>query len=175
MWRKKHPTLFGIIVGLGMPLLISSGIILFFAMPNIIAWLGPNPPAPAITYGEFPFRIEYELNGELIVIEDTVICEFDGFELIGPKKIRSWKRRLAGGADEVVLLFNNYNKKIFCNVKWAGYYMGEFGGNIDNERPDVLIEEGSNVRALTASELFDLYGIRLINWEFSPPIVNSFH
>jgi hypothetical protein len=26
--------------------------------------LSSNPPTPEITYGEFPFRLEYEINGE---------------------------------------------------------------------------------------------------------------
>ena len=47
---------------------------------------------PEIRYGEFPFRLEYEINGERFVIEDTVICEFDGIgwnEAQG--KFRKWK------------------------------------------------------------------------------------
>ena len=48
--------------------------------------LSPDPPMPEITYGEFPFRLVYELNGEQIVIEDIIICEFDGFGMGGGAK-----------------------------------------------------------------------------------------
>lgn len=36
--------------------------------------LGPKPPRPAITRGEFDFRLEYEVDGERIVIEDTIVA-----------------------------------------------------------------------------------------------------
>ena len=48
--------------------------------PWILLWgLFPNPPKPEIKYGEFDFKLVYEIDGEMQTIEDTVICEFDGF------------------------------------------------------------------------------------------------
>ncbi len=67
--------------------------------------LGPNPPRPEITYGEFPFRLEYEINGERKVIQDTLICKFDGFGSDeGRGKYRKWKTRLASGNERLTLL-----------------------------------------------------------------------
>ena len=43
----------------------------------------PRPPMPEIMYAEFPFRIEIEHNGERLVFEDTLICEFSGFRMTG--------------------------------------------------------------------------------------------
>lgn len=88
-------------------------VVLFTAFPflgiNLSIYLDtllqPNPPKPAIKYGEFPFKLEYELNGELIVIEDTLICEYDGIKMVGGQKERSWTSRLAsGGEDRIELL-----------------------------------------------------------------------
>lgn len=45
------------------------------------AVLMPNPPSPKFTYGEFPFVLEYAINGERFVVEDTVICKYDGVGL----------------------------------------------------------------------------------------------
>ena len=64
-----------------------------------------NPPKPKITYGEFPFRLTYELDGEIKVIEDTVICEFDGFESRGTAgRYRIWKTSLKSGNERLTLL-----------------------------------------------------------------------
>ena len=68
-------------------------------LPWMLLYLGiafsPDPPRPEITRGEFPFRLEYEIDGKRVVIEDTLICEFDGFGMNeGAGKYRKWKGRL---------------------------------------------------------------------------------
>ena len=40
-------------------------------------------PEPRIKYGEFPFKLIYEIDGKTMTIEDTIICEFDGFKVVG--------------------------------------------------------------------------------------------
>lgn len=55
-------------------------------------WLSPAPPKPEITYGEFDFKLVYEIDGEIQTIEDTIICELDGFNIDeGRGKTRRWK------------------------------------------------------------------------------------
>ena len=70
--------------------------ILIIASPWIILavglWLSPAPPKPEITYGEFDFKLVYEIDGEIQTIEDTIICEFDGFNIDEASgKTRRWK------------------------------------------------------------------------------------
>jgi len=74
----------------------------FTVWPWVMISLGisllPNPPKPGITYSEFPFRLVYEINGERKVIEDTLICEYDGIGMDeGRGKYRKWKEHLASG------------------------------------------------------------------------------
>ena len=45
-----------------------------------LTYFAPNPLKPEITYGEFPFTLTYELDGEIKTIEDVVVCEYDGIE-----------------------------------------------------------------------------------------------
>ena len=55
-------------------------------------YLSPAPPKPEITYGEFDFKLVYEIDGEIRTIEDTIICEFDGFNIDERRsKTRRWK------------------------------------------------------------------------------------
>lgn len=54
--------------------------------------MSPAPPKPEITYGEFDFELVYEFDGEVRTIEDTIICEFDGFKINEASgKTRKWK------------------------------------------------------------------------------------
>ena len=72
-------------------------IVVFIALsPWIILAVGlllsPAPPKPEIKYGEFDFKFVYEIDGEIHTIEDTIICEFDGFNIDeGNGKTRRWK------------------------------------------------------------------------------------
>ena len=66
------------------------------AFPWIMLVVGgyvlPAPPKPEITYGEFDFKLVFEIDGESKTIEDTIICEFDGFSVdTGSGKRRRWK------------------------------------------------------------------------------------
>jgi len=147
----------------------------------------PNPQRPEITYGEFPFRLEYEINGERVVVEDTVICKFDGFGVLGwgDGKHRKWKSWLASdkNMDFVLLKTIDDSSKLFYTLGSAAYYMGD--GPAHMYAPDyptvhyhAVIEKpfngGTLSSAVKADELLNKYGIRIINFEPSDPIVNTF-
>jgi len=141
--------------------------------------LKPNPPLPEITYGEFPFRIEYEINGDRVVVEDTVICEFDGFGFSwgGEGKFRKWKSHLLNseGAGSFLLLLETVDAKLYCTVRSPAYYMGD-SKSFPNEifPPSAFTKKTKSYNFISSQELFDRYGIRFISWEFSPPIENNF-
>ena len=44
----------------------------------VVGLLSPNLTEPAITSGEFPFVIEYEFEGKTYIIEDTLVCSYEG-------------------------------------------------------------------------------------------------
>jgi len=151
----------------------------FIIMPCSCILLGENPPKPEVTYGEFPFRLEYKINGELVIIEDVVICEFDGFgwnEMRG--KYRKWTSHLSNSKKEsAVLIIVDEKVKIYCYVGSAEYYMG------DEKWPElrpltprfVPIKNNPNdMNVYQIDEFIEKYGLKLISWEFTDPIVNTF-
>jgi len=151
------------------------------ARPYIANVLSPDPPKPVVRYGEFPFRLEYEVDGERFVVEDTIICEFDGVgwnEGIG--KYREWKSHLASDQKErAILITVDARVKIYCFVGSAEYYMND--EKYPEQRPltprvyDVKLNSWDmNIYFHSQEEIFDYYGIKLVCWEFSEPIVNSF-
>lgn len=169
---------------LGIPLFVAFVFVAYFAFPWIIIFIGihsgPNPPRPEITYGEFPFRLEYEINGERKVIQDTLICEFDGFGADeGRGKYREWRERLASGNESVTLLKMDTTKEIYFSTGSAGYYMGDpEHRRKDSSFPNAsVIEKKGGITSdkfLRADELLDKYHIKLISWDDSPPIKNTF-
>ena len=152
------------------------------ALPWIMIAIGsifaPNPPAPEITYGEFPFRLEYEINGERVVVEDTVVCEYGGVGWDeGQGKHRTWEGYLASSGEENVLVVTDGTRKIYCYVGSAEYYMGDekypekrpLIPRLYMDDPNLLISE-----IAIQDEIIAGYNIELISWEFTDPITNSF-
>lgn len=155
-----------------------------------IVWLGilynghfgENPPEPAIKYGEFPFWIEFQLGEEIIVIEDTAICEFIGFEnLRAAGKKRKWKTYLKSGRERITLLKDN-NIELYFSYGTAEFYMGDnFFKNpsVMNYNPkiidSVIYENGKpTYSTISSTEAWEKYGLKILDWQYSAPIKNSF-
>jgi len=178
-------------------------VLLFFVFPiaNILFWIfigTPAPPTPEITYGEFPFRIEYEIDGERFVFEDVLIAEFlyssGGTLLSNPQRI--WDTRLDSEGErepnstrtydpKKFLFMETENLSITFNPGLAEFYMGDLGSN--EGRTYISIGPNISVRTVTdgkvnveyflsdkAFEVLAKHGITLISWETAKPIVNSF-
>lgn len=170
---------------LGIPLFLILAIIAYFTLPWLAIYLGiqftPNPPRPEITYGEFPFRLEYEINGERKVIQDTIICEYDGIGADeGQGKYRKWKERLASGNKRITLLKVDDSTEIYYSPGSADYYMGDMEENVKFTQnfPNASIMDDDNRitrgRIIRADELFEKYKIKLISWDYTKPIKNNF-
>ena len=171
---------------IGCGLLVVFVLVPFFILPTLLYFVpmltSKNPPRPAIEYGEFPFRVEYEIHGEVIVVEDTVICEFDGFDWnAGEGKVRVWKSRLASGSKTkgLTMLTIDDTHRVYCTiVAEPRYYMDDSSPINPNISPAILIEDTTSwtsmPRVIPDDELLEQYGIRLISWEMSAPIVNGF-
>jgi len=152
----------------------------------------PNPPAPEIKYGEFPLKIEYSVNGEQFVVEDTIICEYDGIGMNeGIGKYRKWNIRLASGAHDIILLkmkgvkeegytseeIDNAVTTLYFDYGTAEDYMGEDKGSPGYYEVSYVIKVGGIVTqfsSLSKKELYEKYGIKIISLEIAPPIKNTF-
>lgn len=156
----------------------------FFVADSLLSIVGSEDPysqKPEITYAEFPFRLEYLIDGQNKIVEDVLICEFDGFSWNERQgKHRQWKERLASGNEEILLLKIDDSHKIYYSPGYAKYYMGDMmeGVTFIHSFPDASYfsknNDGStNDRIISADELL-IYNIKLISWEPSPTIKNSF-
>ena len=186
---------FFLVIGIIGGVLLTS--LLYFAFMFFVAFGGLNflipVPKPEVTHGEFPFQLTYEINGETKVIEDTIVCEFDGFIVEGENgKYRKWKTSLNNGNERLTLLdlrpLNEINEFGQTMLELSFYYGNAeyYMGDVDNNRQRGAQGLGrvsyhyQNTDGTTggsgygADVAYEKYKIRLINWECAPPIENTF-
>ncbi len=160
-------------------------------------------PAPQIKEGEFPFVVEYEMNGERYLIEDALVCTFDGyginnFAIFGYPTPRSWSMKLKKTGKEhfniTLIDFEDNTESLLVKNRinnWSslriylgsgGYYMGDTDRDKDNPKIE-YVEEYTIIpnwlseidsTMLSNEELEKYFGIKIIRFEFSEPIENKF-
>jgi len=177
---------------------IAAIIAYFVVLPWVMIALGisimPNPPKPEVTYGEFPFHLVYEINGQQKVVQDTLICEYDGIGMNeGQGKYRKWKERLASGNKSILLLnadgasgiaFSNketLKQEIYYDPGPGWYFMGDYepGNEYRQNSPNASYSEqykdgNGSYGIIHADELISKYHIKLISWDIAKPIKNKF-
>lgn len=164
---------------------VVASISLLLFSPWIYSFFQPTPPQPVIKYGEFPFKLEYEINGRIVVVEDTIICKYKGIGVsFGTEgKYLKWESYLASEGKSSTdttsgcLLVDDVNQ-IYFSLSGAKYYLGYL-----SEYYPELIADGPNFYAfatndsdrwLRPDEILNKYSIRIISFEPSPPIQNTF-
>ena len=152
--------------------------------------------APQITEGEFPFVLEYEMNGQRYLIEDTVECYFDGYDKTNPfwpYYPRTWYSGLKNNSVRTFLELEentesvltkgriNSESRIVLYYGHGGYYLGDPDDSdkgpcinyVENYKTSEKVTH-SEVTALTYEQLEEYFGITIIRFEFSSPIENTF-
>lgn len=148
-------------------------------------WIITTHNLPDKTYGEFPFKLIYELNGVTKIVEDIIICEFDGYKIVGESGIyRKWKSYLKSGNERITLLKIDDTVEIYFSYGSPEYYMddpqyGRANGNIDfdpqNWIPYIIWDNNKKVTdsAMSPNEAWDKYKLKIIDWQYTKPIKNN--
>lgn len=175
---KKFFLILGIVLG---------SILLFLGVYQIVEEI--SCPKPEITYGEFPFKLVYKLNGEDHVVEDSVVCKYKRSKFDFETGIHHvWKTTLENDSKrDAVLIVKDGTRSVYCYVGEAEYYMGDEDGYygatpftpyvyVTDLIPRFEIEEFLMIKmeALSQEEILEKYNIEIISWEFSDPIENQF-
>ena len=156
--------------------------VIIFVLPWITLALGlyisPNPPEPTIKYGEFPFEIIYEINGESYTVNDIFVCKYEGIAIDeGSGKHRTWSGYLKSTGKHGVILLEDEKRTIYCYVGDEEIYMDD-QDNCEKEPlvPYVYctIKTKNYEDRLSEKEILEEYNIKLVGWTLSDPIENSF-
>lgn len=139
-----------------------------------------NSPEPQIKEGEFPFEIVYEIDGETVTINDIYICKFDGFDWNeGGGKHRKWKGYIKSSGEEELILFEDSNLKFAVSVGSPEYYMSDPNGSYSENTPSIYYIKPNEFGGVSSGvdgiePLLEQYKLKLVSWNFSKPIQNSF-
>ncbi|TJY43850.1 hypothetical protein E5161_00085 [Cohnella pontilimi] len=159
-------------------------IVVFAILPWLLIaigiWLEPAPPAPKLTYAEFPFRLEFESQGKLLTIKDSLICKYDGIGMNeGVGKYHKWKDYFASGIERITLLKISDNQEINYEPGCPESFMEGKGSNFEliyapfdavEFKTDGKYKEWSHIEA---EELFNRYQIKIINFNVDDPILTK--
>ncbi len=152
-------------------------IISMFLLLMLDSAFAPGPEVPAITYGEFPFRIVYSIDGEIFELEDSYICECKGvgFEYALHKDL-IWETYLKDSCTRYIELCDIPNGYRLC--LYAGspeYYMLESFPPYGDHVPGEYLHSSSNDRReeISFEEAKEKYRLEIISAEFSEPIENE--
>ncbi len=192
MSKKKKP-LKTLLIIFGSIIIIAINAVAFIfvsGMPWSIMYIGgvlsEDPPQPEYQYGEFPFKIVYEFNGEKIILEDVLVIEHKGVSSwsTGRGKQNVWNVYLKSGEVELSsFLGNDYalslavaeEKEIMIFLGNCEYYMGL---EPDQRRyttkgmvtGDVFIYPSCD---MICEEIYHEYGFTIIEACFSSPITEK--
>lgn len=151
------------------------------ALTALLSFSGcQNISEPQIKEAEFPFEIVYEIDGEIVTVNDIYVCEFDGFgwnEGVG--KHRKWRGYLkSSGADKLILLEDG-DLKFAVSIGSPEYYMNDPNYSYYENTPLIYYIRpnefgGTTSGVLETEQLLEQYKLKLVSWELSEPIQNSF-
>ena len=137
------------------------------------------PTEPLVQYGEFPFTLEYEVNGEKYICSDTIICEYMGDEWHTSFENRSDDKLMLDGTSNLGEYMDKRIDFVFFDIGSPEYHMGlsSKGKPQDFEKVNFIGMHVSGVGVtdfLSSETAYKKYGFRFISWECAPPIENSF-
>ena len=161
--------------------LFLSAIILVVAILAIVVYSVVSSIAlkPAITEGEFPFSITYELDGETITINDIYKARYDRNDGYADTKSRVYVGEIGnlGEGNTLYTLKKGENTRVeLCTYFYPDYLMGDPKYDyFDNEafEPKMYYYDAEE-QEYSDKETLEAQGVKLISFEYPTPIENSF-
>lgn len=158
---------------------------LLLTLVGTLTGCGITVPRPEVEEGEFNFSITYEINGKVDTLSAVYMCEFDGVSWsVEGGYGRDWKAHTEGdyeGDDysaiigttedggDIVLFFGIYPE----------YFMNDSTGDRGAPEPSLYISYTLDVDeyGLVSDplEVEEIYGAKIISYEYDAPIVNTFN
>ena len=146
-------------------------------------------PAPAIKEGRFNFSVTYEHWGERKTLSGVFVCEYTGrsFSVEGGDFTRNWEGKIEGieHAGEIynfaVLIYETDDGgEIFLDFSLtAAHMMGEPYLADAVIEPCLFLEYSNEDRTSSyigggPEEIEELYGLKIVEYQYDDPIQNTF-
>lgn len=166
----KSKNLLFISIALIIAIILGGVIILFSAKKNF---------EPKEKYAEFPFSLTYSMNDTIITVDGTYVCEFKGIGWdTGRGFYRQWNGYVKETGLENVLIVEDSERQIFCQVGDSRYYM-EHSENLswseESLSPPHLyaVKKSDNFDYMSVEQIKQRYNIEIISWVFSDPLTQQ--
>ena len=159
------------------PAIIFAAAIVLMAAYAIISNISLKPK---ITEYDFPFSITYEMDGEIVTVEDVYSVRFKGNGGYVDTSSRIYEGNIVGlGKDggSLYLLREGPEGSLSLQTNFhADYMMGDphYDYFTAHGFEPVFFYYDSDYNEYTDAETLAAQGVRLIDWEYPEPIENSF-
>ena len=161
---------------------VFSVLLLTLVLVCVLTSCGLTVPRPQIKSGEFHFSVTYEYAGETKTVSGVYVCEYNGMEwALDGGYYRDWTGYIRGGTsdDYVAIDTVNGNEIILVLNLIPDYFMDDFNFELyDVPTPYIQVkhysEDGGMSIIYDSKEIEELYGAKIISFEYDKPIENSF-
>lgn len=172
--KKKILTMIISLIVIGALVVVSP--LLYFFGEIFIEMVFDKPSKPTITHGEFLFELVYEYNGKEITIRDTIICDYNGssFALDGGNH-RDWTCVIKNNNNYGRYIIDENIRDLYIQVPLeADYYMGAPNVNSEIAKPYIYYIDDSTGTVYYEQDLSNVVGAKIVSWNPSEPIQNTF-
>ena len=163
----KKQKLFAIIVLMTMILLFCSGCAVM--------------PVPEVKEGRFEFSVTYVVDGVEKTYDGVYICEYAGIYVTLVGESRIWNGYIENGDGNTVIAVKNIDDLvIYINFGlYPDYFMADPDCYGEKPRPtvfgEIIDKETGGISFFgDETEIYENYGVKIINFEYADPITNSY-
>ena len=158
-----------------LPAIILAVAILATAVFSVVSSIAKKP---AVTEGEFPFSITYEVDGEIKTISDVYQARYIRNDGYADTKSRVYEGVLksSGENDTVYTLKKGQNTRVeLWTHFYADYLMGDPEGDYFDDEPfaPIIYYYDADEIEYFDEETLAAQGVKLISYEYPTPIENS--
>ena len=154
-------------------ILISILPFLYFALIMLYSLFIDIPAQPKVKHGEFPFELVYEYKGNQYTINDTIVCDYDGYSwsLEGGNS-RDWTCELSKDDEYGQYYIDKENEpSLYIEIPEApDYYMGDKEYSKEDAHPIIMYNDESTGTYYQEKDKIDVVDIKIVDWKPSNPL-----
>ena len=157
-------------------------LLLALMLALMLASCGLTVPSPEIKEGEFDFTVTYEFNGEIQTVSGVYVCEYSGIDFaLDGENHREWNGYMKdGNLEEIIVIATAEDGGIVeLNLRFdPGHFMGDSYEEGDEPFAPMITVRLEDEEGLSfendADLIAEVYGARIISYEYDAPIENTF-
>ena len=159
---------------------IISVIVLVIVLLVAFTGCGLTTARPEIKDGEFNFSVTYEFNGEIKTVSGIYACKFNGIDwALDGGYHRDWSGYIKGDEEEKLLEIGTTDDGGAIRIV-LGFYPEYFMGDSEwKGAPEPYLTvthfdgDGMSIQN-EADVIANMYGVKIISYEYDEPIENSY-